>query len=71
MAKLNAKPNLCRQCAGRALNRIGVLRYVPLDMLSDPTVLNPQLSYLMFRWWSFGSDIFEDANNSLYCCVKF
>ena len=48
--------------------RIGVLCYVPHDMLSDPKVLNPQPSYLMFRRLSFGIDIFEDANNSL-CIV--
>jgi len=68
MAKLNAEPYLRRNCAGRAPSRIGVLRYVPLDMLSDPKVMNPQLSYFMFRWRSFGCDIFEDANNSL-CIV--
>jgi len=43
MAKLNAEPYLCRKCAGRVVNRIDVLCYVPLVMLSDPKDLNPQI----------------------------
>jgi hypothetical protein len=44
MTKLNAEPYLCRKYAGRVVNRIEVLRYVPLDMLLDLKDLNPHLS---------------------------